>query len=243
MPAENNIQPSSFVHDEVNEVLGKTPIGLVRWGNTLLLIIVMALLGVSCLVYYPDVITGKATIVPGGSSLINSPAYETNIEKIFVKEGDKISKGQIVCLLKSANDAARLDTLIAAQNGIVRLQRIIDAKSTLSANSSLMIINNEQRGHHVTIQAPAHKAGKIVLGQKVSISPSQYPRQEYGELQGEIISKPSHEENGMVTIEAIITNNGTTTYGNKLPLYITTSGLATITVSRKSVFSRLFPFL
>jgi hypothetical protein len=240
---ENNIQPSPFLHDEVNEVLGKTPIGLVRWGNLMLLIIVMALLGVSCLVYYPDVITGEATIVPGSSSLINSPAYETSIEKIFIKEGDKISKGQIVCLLKPVNAATHLDTIVASQNGIARLQRLINVKNTLPANSSLMIISNEQLGHYVVIKAPAHKAGKIVLGQQVSISPSQYPRQEYGELEGEIISKPSQEENGMVTIEAIITNNTTTTYGYKLPIYTTASGLATITVSRKSVFSRLFPFL
>jgi hypothetical protein len=242
MPAENNIQQSDFIHDEVNEVLGKTPVGLVRWGNTLLLIIVVALLGVSCLVYYPDVITGRATILPGGSSLISAPAYETNVGKIFVKEGDKISKGQIVCLLASVNDPAHIDTLIAPQNGTARLQRIINTSSTLPAGSELMIINDEQRGHHVIIQTPAHKAGKIVLGQKVHISPSQYPYQEYGELQGEIVSKPSHEEKGMVTIEAIITNNATT-YGKKLPLYATISGVATITVDRKSIFSRLFPFL
>lgn len=242
MPAENNIQTSSFMHEEVNEVLGKTPIGLVRWGNTLLLIIVVALLGASCIVYYPDVITGKATIIPGGSSLINAPEHETTVEKILVKEGDKISKGQIVCLLRSVNSPVRLDTIIASQNGIARLQRIINPSNILQGGSALMIINDEQRGNHVIIQAPAHKAGKIVLGQKVRISPVQYPRQEFGELQGEIISKPSHEEKGMVTIEAIITNNATT-YGNKLPIYSTTSGLATITVDRRSVFSRLFPFL
>lgn len=242
MPAENNTQPADFIHDEVNEVLGKTPIGLVRWGNTMLLIIVVALLGVSCLVYYPDVITGRATIIPGGNSLISTPAYETNLEKIFVKEGDNISKGQIVCLLTSVNDPAHTDTLIAPQNGIARLQRVLNQSNILPAASELMIINDEQRGHHVFIQTPAQKAGKIVLGQKVHISPSQYPYQEYGELQGEIISKPSHEEKGMVTIEAIITNNATT-YGKKLPLYAPASGLATITVDRRSIFSRLFPFL
>jgi hypothetical protein len=242
MPAENNIQPSTFLHEEVNEVLGKTPIGLVRWGNTMLLIIVVALLGVSCLVYYPDVITGKATVIPNSSSLINSPAYETTVEKVFVKEGDKISRGQTLGMLRSVNEPTKIDTLIASQNGVVALQRIIAASNTLAAGSSLMIINDELRGHRVIIQAPAQQAGKIVLGQKVSISPVQYPRQEFGELEGQIVSKPSREEKGMVTIEAIIKNN-TTTYGNKLPLNLTTSGIATITVSRKTVFSKLFPFL
>lgn len=242
MPAENNIQQSHFVHDEVNEVLGKTPASLVRWGNMLLLIIVVALLGASCLVYYPDVVTGQATIVPGSSSIVTTPAYETSIEKLLVKEGDKVSKGQILCVLKSVGDASHADTLIAQQNGIARFQRIITSNNTLPAVSELMIINDEQRGHRVFIQTPAYKAGKIVLGQKVQISPLQYPRQEYGELQGEIISKPSHEEKGMVTIEAIVINNSTT-YGNTLPLYTTTTGLATITVERKTIFSRLFPFL
>ncbi|MGB8192423.1 MAG: hypothetical protein WCF67_10915 [Chitinophagaceae bacterium] len=240
MPEVND---DGFIHDEVNEVLGRTPVWLVRWGNTLILCIVLLLLATSALVYYPDVITGKATITPTANTVITAPDHETKMQAVYVTQGSIVNQGEVICLLRRVTDPSITDTIVAPFTGVVHLQRIIDTSLSIPAGVSLLALENAAAHHRILIQAPAQIAGKIVLGQSVRISPVQYPHHEYGELEAQIISLPSKEEKGIVTIEASLVNGTTTTRGNKLQLDLTTSGLASIVTSKRTVFERLFAFL
>ena len=48
--------------EEVQEVMGQVPAWIVRWGITLLFLVVVALLVGSCFFKYPDVITADMTL-------------------------------------------------------------------------------------------------------------------------------------------------------------------------------------
>lgn len=49
--------------EEVQEVMGQVPAWIVRWGITLLFLVVVALLVGSCFFKYPDVITADMTLI------------------------------------------------------------------------------------------------------------------------------------------------------------------------------------
>ena len=52
--------------EEVQEVMGQVPAWIVRWGITLLFLVVVALLVGSCFFKYPDVITADMTLTGSG---------------------------------------------------------------------------------------------------------------------------------------------------------------------------------
>jgi len=54
---ENERKDIELRSEEVQEVMGQIPAWIVRWGITLLFLVVVALLVGSCFFKYPDVIT------------------------------------------------------------------------------------------------------------------------------------------------------------------------------------------
>lgn len=59
MPEEKNIELRS---EEVQEILTKTPHWMIRWGNLLILIIIILIFLFSWFIKYPDIITTEITI-------------------------------------------------------------------------------------------------------------------------------------------------------------------------------------
>ena len=59
---ENERKDIELRSEEVQEVMGQIPAWIVRWGITLLFLVVVALLVGSCFFKYPDVITADMTL-------------------------------------------------------------------------------------------------------------------------------------------------------------------------------------
>ena len=105
--------------DDVQEILGTPPGWLVRWGTTVVFLSVSALLFVSYIVKYPDIITGQIAITtenPPVSVVSRATGY---ISKLPVRDGDSVEIGQqLVLLQNTANfeDIKILDTFVTALN-------------------------------------------------------------------------------------------------------------------------------
>lgn len=107
MPNRNNISRSS----EVEEILTKVPHWMVRWGNSLLLIIVMLLFALSWLIKYPDTIEGNAIIT---SKTPPQKIYSPNngkLETLFVQDQQKVKKNQILALIVNSADSDDVNLL------------------------------------------------------------------------------------------------------------------------------------
>lgn len=107
MPNRNNISRSS----EVEEILTKVPHWMVRWGNSLLLIIVMLLFALSWLIKYPDTIEGNAIIT---SKTPPQKIYSPNkgkLETLFVQDQQKVKKNQILALIENSADSDDVNLL------------------------------------------------------------------------------------------------------------------------------------
>lgn len=118
MPDDKHIELRS---EEVQEILTKVPHWMIRWGNVVILTVLLSLLVMSWVVKYPDIITSEITIttqIPPQRLITKSSG---RIEKIFIKNGETVSANtalavientaryQDVFLLKSIIDTLKID--------------------------------------------------------------------------------------------------------------------------------------
>ncbi|TPD65674.1 HlyD family secretion protein [Flavobacterium microcysteis] len=118
MPDNKHIELRS---EDVQEILTKVPHWMIRWGNVVILTVLLSLLIMSWVIRYPDIITSEITIttqIPPQRLITKSSG---RIEKIFIKNGETVSANtalavientahyQDVFLLKSIIDTLKID--------------------------------------------------------------------------------------------------------------------------------------
>jgi len=110
--------------EEVQEILSYVPNWMIRWGNTLLLLLLLMVLFISWFVKYPDVIATEVMIT-------------TTIppEKVFAK-----SSGQIEILLKNDEDSIQKNETIAIIENSANYKDVFLLKSIL--DTILIDVNN-----------------------------------------------------------------------------------------------------
>lgn len=97
--------------EEVQEVMGQIPPWILRWGITLLFLIVLALLVVSIFFKYPDVISAEMTLTgryPATGIIARSSG---KISHLYVSEGTPVEKRQLLAVLENAASTADMDWL------------------------------------------------------------------------------------------------------------------------------------
>ncbi len=113
---ENNHQNTEIRSEEVQEILNKVPNWMIRYGNTLILILIIMLLFISWFIKYPDVISSQVmvtTVIPP--------------EKIFAK-----SSGQFEVLLANEENNVKEDEVLAvientaSYKDVLFLKKLID---------------------------------------------------------------------------------------------------------------------
>lgn len=103
--------------EEVQEVMGQMPPWILRWGITLLFIVVLALLIVSIFFKYPDVITSEMTLTgryPATGIIARSSG---KISQLYVAEGTNVERGALLAVLENVaqtDDVFRFKEMLAA---------------------------------------------------------------------------------------------------------------------------------
>lgn len=116
--------------DDVQEILGTPPGWLVRWGTTVVALSVLAMLYVSYIVKYPDIIAGQIAMTTENPPVPVVSRAVGYISNLAVKDGDNVEAGQQVVLLQNTanfEDIKTLDTFVNQLNtldetGIKQLQ-------------------------------------------------------------------------------------------------------------------------
>jgi len=96
--------------EELQEVMGGFPSWIVRWGVTMLFVVVAAILIVCYFFKYPDVITTSVTLT-GRQSVAHIVARTSGkISKLYVQEGEEVAVGAPLAVLE--NPAQTDDVLL-----------------------------------------------------------------------------------------------------------------------------------
>lgn len=111
--------------ENVQDVLSQPPHWMIRWGNTVIFIILLLILAMSYLIKYPEFVPAPIIVTSQNPPEKLEARENTKIEKIFVKDHQKVQKGQKLMVLQSA----------ANYQDILKLQEIIDSYTATSMNS------------------------------------------------------------------------------------------------------------
>ncbi|MBW1294480.1 HlyD family secretion protein [Aquimarina litoralis] len=134
----DNLDDIQLRSEEVQEILTRVPHWMIRWGNLLILVLILLLLFLSWMLKYPDTIPAQAIITTDVPLQKEQANVSEKIQAIFVKEGDTVPEGTPLAILR--NTANYLD--------VFSLKRVIDT----------ITINNRQ------IEFPYEKMPILELG-------------------------------------------------------------------------------
>ncbi len=101
MPENNHLDNIELRSEEVQEILTKVPHWMIRWGNSLFLVLIIMLLLLSWFVKYPDIITSEATITTKIPPQKAFARVTGKIDTILVKDNQQITEGSPIALIEN----------------------------------------------------------------------------------------------------------------------------------------------
>ncbi|WP_298903706.1 HlyD family efflux transporter periplasmic adaptor subunit [uncultured Psychroserpens sp.] len=102
--------------EEVQDVLESVPHWMIRYGNMVLLALIIMLLFISWFVKYPDIITSEAAVTTKLPPQKKYVRLSGRLDSLFVKDNQMVNKGDILALIENP----------ANYNHIKRLKSTID---------------------------------------------------------------------------------------------------------------------
>lgn len=101
--------------EEVQEVMGQIPAWIIRWGITLLFLVVVALLVGSCFFKYPDVITAEMTLTGQHPATAVVTRSAGKIQELFVTDNRPVNTGDWIAVMENharTGDAVYLEQVL-----------------------------------------------------------------------------------------------------------------------------------
>ena len=117
METKNILDDINLRSEVVQDVLSDPPYWMIRWGNTMIFVILLMVLIMSYFIKYPEFIPAPILVTSQSPPEKLEARANSKIEKIFVKNGEVVSKNDILMVLQSS--ANYIDVL--------KLKKIIDS--------------------------------------------------------------------------------------------------------------------
>jgi len=103
--------------EDVQDVMGQVPPAILRWGITVIALVVLLLL-VGCFIFkYPDTLTGKATLttqVPPANILARASG---KIDKLYVVNNQQVKAGTMLAVIQNPANTTDVQLLITRLQG------------------------------------------------------------------------------------------------------------------------------
>ena len=101
--------------EEIDEILGKTPNSIIRWGVTVMLVVVMVLLAGSWFFKYPDKVAGEIEITTRNPPAVVVSRSTGKIDTLMVENNQPVSRGDLLGVIENPaeiNDALLLSKIV-----------------------------------------------------------------------------------------------------------------------------------
>ena len=108
---EKNEHIENIRSDEVQEILGHVPHWMIRWGITLIFVLILLLLFISWMVKYPDVISGEVKITTETPPIRLTNLTGGNLEQLTFKNGEDVSEGAVLASIKNPVSKTEIDII------------------------------------------------------------------------------------------------------------------------------------
>jgi len=96
----------------VEDIINTPPKSAVRWGTTIVGLVILLLLILSWLIKYPYVIRAEAIVTTTNPPAAIVARVSGKIEKLFVKDGEEVSRGQILGIMETTTSHEKVMSLL-----------------------------------------------------------------------------------------------------------------------------------
>ena len=96
---------------EMQDLLGKVPNRIVRWGITVVLLVIIILLFGSWLFKYPQIHPSPIILTTENPPVTLVARINGKIQKLFIADNEKVEKGEFLALIETAADYQQVEAL------------------------------------------------------------------------------------------------------------------------------------
>jgi hypothetical protein len=237
MPLNN--QSFEVGSGEMEEIVGIIPPWIIRWGITVLFFIAILTLAVSCFIRYPDTLNTQVVIEavnqPGKISIRRGDADQ--IFKYFVKDGDHV-KPEDTLLQWTDRKTGVVHPTITPIAGTIYITHGDDDKDILQ---DIMWVVPPSSQAKIKINYGNKGAGNVKIGQLVKFELHDFPKSEYGFIEGRISSILPIQQNGEHIAYVKLNGDEIITSERKIvPILPVMKGTGEILLNDRSIFQRIF---
>lgn len=104
--------------EEVQEILSHIPHWTIRWGNFIILLILVIIGVLSIIIKYPDTVSGSVVLTTALPPQRVIAKTTGRIENILVKNGDKVHKGSLLAVIENTGNYVDILKLKEAVSGV-----------------------------------------------------------------------------------------------------------------------------
>jgi hypothetical protein len=105
--------------ESVQDILTQPPHWMIRWGNTIIFLILVLILIMSYIIKYPEFIPAPIIVTSQNPPEKLEARTNSKIEKIFIKDHQEVKKDQVLMVMQSS----------ANYKDVLALKKIIDSLS------------------------------------------------------------------------------------------------------------------
>lgn len=98
-------------NNEVDQILGRPPSWILRWGITFLFFALLIFVVLSWLIKYPDVLTSQVIITTESPAIRVVADANSEIKELWVKNNQSVKKDEIIAILNSTAEYKDIETL------------------------------------------------------------------------------------------------------------------------------------
>ncbi|WP_027001436.1 HlyD family efflux transporter periplasmic adaptor subunit [Hugenholtzia roseola] len=97
--------------EEMQEVLSQVPTWIVRWGITLIGLVLLAFVWIAFLVKYPDVVIAPLKLTTAELPILMAAKEKTRLLHLFAKEGDMVEKEAVLVIFANSANYEDIEAL------------------------------------------------------------------------------------------------------------------------------------
>ncbi len=225
--------------EEMQEIVGRIPSWIIRWGLTLFFVVAILAVFVSSKIRFHD--TLPATVIiqakeqPGKVTISRQAAHQQF--HFLVKEGDVVNAGDTLLVQYDQLDNTSIPT-ITPMSGTIYISKGIDESNTLD---QIIWVVPQATSVEVKVNYGSNGAGNIKVGQPLRIALHDYPPSEYGYVEGYVESVLPIQVGDQQQANIRLTNEGIITdLGIVIAIRPVMKGDGEILLNERSILGRVF---
>lgn len=175
-------EPIALRSSAVQEILGLVPNWMIRWGNTLILFLIIGAFSISYFVKYPTTITCKVALSTAESTENLYAGIDGTFSKLNVPDGARVNSEELLGII----NASGVEMLVKSKTS-GRVYFVDFWKIGLSVERGDLLFRIVPSNHGFftgKLKVPMNQTAKIKKGQQVRIYLSESDMLEYDIVQG-----------------------------------------------------------